>query len=232
MAGSSTPTTRTNPTIGSSTPIFGAVTTTKALPAQTWHKVPLNNSSDDFSHWSETMRLALNNWAPWPMADGSKCGPQNPVPNADSTNDHRDSLASWHQGDSDQHAALQIPADKQYRIGTSRGNPTAYFASATTVEHALKMQVHLQQGDLKHGQLVDARALRITHSHRSWLCHSSPLARPTITILSDSSNVPATGTCRVPICMRTTRQQPCAVLQATLHVPDSLGNPLSAPCLL
>ncbi len=71
-AGGSAPTTGANPTIGGSTPTFGAATTMKALPAQTWHKVPLNNSSDDFSHWSETMRLALNNQAPWPMADGLK----------------------------------------------------------------------------------------------------------------------------------------------------------------
>jgi len=39
--------------ISGSTLTFGAATTTKALLAQTRHKVPLDNSSNDFSHWSE-----------------------------------------------------------------------------------------------------------------------------------------------------------------------------------
>jgi hypothetical protein len=153
--------------IGGSTPTFGAATTTKALPAQTWHKVPLDNSSDDFSNWSETMHLALNNRAPWPMADGSKCGPQNPVPDANSTNDCRDSLASQHQGDGYQCAISQILADKQYHIGTSRGKLST--TSDTTAGHVLKTQADIRQ---RYPWLIDSRAPRITHSHRSQHCPS------------------------------------------------------------
>jgi hypothetical protein len=86
-----------HPTIGGSTPATGAVTTSKALPAQAWHKVPiLDNSGDDNPHRFDSMRK-----------------PQICTFNAVPTKDDRDLhlLLPQYQGSDDRHAVylLQRP---------------------------------------------------------------------------------------------------------------------------
>jgi hypothetical protein len=65
----------------------------------------------------------------------------------------------------------------------------------------------------------------LTHSHRSWLRHSSSLANPTKITLS---NIPATSVGHISIRMCATGQWTCAVLQDASHIHDSYGNSPSA----
>jgi hypothetical protein len=77
-----------HPTTGGSTPTTGTVTITKALPAQTWLKIPhLDNSSDDNPHRFDSRRR-----------------PQICTLDAVPATDDRDLLAPQHQGSDDRHA--------------------------------------------------------------------------------------------------------------------------------
>jgi hypothetical protein len=64
----------------------------------------------------------------------------------------------------------------------------------------------------------------LTHSHRSWLRHSSPLANPTRITLSDNGNIPAASVGHIPISMRAIGQQTHTVLLDAPQVHDLHGN--------
>jgi hypothetical protein len=88
------------------------------------------------------------------------------------------------------------------------------------------MQADIRQ---RYPRLIDSRAPRITHSHRSWHSPSS-LANPTKITLGENSNIPAASTGHILIQVHASGQQTCAVLQDILHV-DSRGSSLFVPHL-
>ena len=72
----------------------------------------------------------------------------------------------------------------------------------------------------------------LTHSHRSWLCHFSPLANPTRITLGDNGNIPAASVGHIPISMRATGQRTHTVLLDAPQVHDLHGNLPSASHLV
>ena len=72
------------------------------------------------------------------------------------------------------------------------------------------------------------------HSHRSWLCHFSPLANPTRITLGDNGNISAASVSHIPISMCAIRQQTHTILLDTPQVHNLHGNLPSAshlaPC--
>jgi len=121
-----------------------------------------------------------------------------------------------------QHAKFEVPLLDDNGNDYNRGNDDT--------PHRFSSKRRPRTYILDAAPAMDDRDL--THSHRSWLCHFSPLANPTRITLGDNGNIPAASVGHIPISMRATGQRTHTVLLDAPQVHDLHGNLPSASHLV